>query len=87
MGITCEESFNWHTSSYVTTHYKHSTITRETYEPNSTYYTYLYDVKNLDEYVWIGKVNVHGIYAGYDTLNNYFARMISGKLRQEKYIY
>jgi len=77
----------WYTSSYVSTHYEHSTVTRETSEPNSTYYAYLYDVKNLDEYVWIGKVNVHGIYAGYDTLNNYFARKISGQLRHEKYIY
>jgi len=77
----------WYTTDYVTTHYQHSSVTREDDEPNSSYDTYLYDVGDLENYKWIGQITVEGIYAGYDTLNNYLARRVANKLRKEKMIY
>ncbi|RCW29184.1 hypothetical protein [Marinilabilia salmonicolor] len=77
----------WQSKEYVTSYYKRSSVTREELEPNATYYAYLYDLRNIDEYLWLSKVNVYGINAGYDTLNNYFARRISKDLKKNKYSY
>lgn len=77
----------WFSSRYVTTHYNHSSVTNEETEPNSTYYAYLYPASDLENYLWIGRINVSGIWAGYDTLNNYLARGVTRMMRKENYIF
>ncbi len=77
----------WMSTKYVTSHYENMSVTRDESEPNSSYYAYLYPVNDFQKYIWVGKINVSGIWAGYDTLNNYLARGIARMLSKEKYIY
>lgn len=76
----------WMSDKYVTSHYENTSVTRNESEPNSSYYAYLYSFEDLQQYAWVGKINVSGIWAGYDTLNNYLARGIARMLSKEKYI-
>lgn len=76
----------WMSDKYVTSHYENTSVTTNESEPNSSYYAYLYSFEDLQKYAWVGKINVSGIWAGYDTLNNYLARGIARMLRKEKYI-
>ncbi|WP_439181591.1 hypothetical protein [Carboxylicivirga taeanensis] len=77
----------WTSSKYVTTYYENSAVTDEREEPNSSYNVYLYDVNELAEYQWISEIVVNGIYAGYDTLNNYFSRRVAKRLRKDNFIH
>jgi hypothetical protein len=76
----------WLTTDYVTSHYDQVSVTRTSNKPNSANFTYLYDLTQSQDYIWIGKFDVEGIYAGYETVNNHLARKIASKLRKEKYI-
>ncbi|MBS2211582.1 hypothetical protein KEM09_09225 [Carboxylicivirga mesophila] len=77
----------WTSSKYVTTYYENSSVTNEREEPNSSYNVYLYDVNDLDNYKWISEIVVNGIYAGYDTLNNYLSRRVAKRLRKDHFIH
>jgi hypothetical protein len=77
----------WTTSDYVTTYYENTAVTKEREEPNSSYNVYLYDVNDLEEYKWISEIVVEGVYAGYDTLNNYFSRRVANRLRKDNFIH
>ncbi len=77
----------WTSSKYVTSYYENSAVTDEREEPNSSYNVYLYDANDLEEYKWISEIVVNGIYAGYDTLNNYFSRRVANRLRKDNFIH
>jgi len=77
----------WNTTKYVTTYYENSSITREDSEPNHLYYCYLIDQKDLSRTNWVAIVEVQGVFAGFDTLNNHLARKISRNLHKNNYIW
>jgi hypothetical protein len=68
-------SFNSYTGEY----YQDS-------EPNASYHFYLIDVNTLKP-VCMGVSRIHGIWAGYDTLNNKFARTVARTLHRNNFVF
>jgi hypothetical protein len=55
-------------------------------EPNASYHFYLVDVNSLKP-VCMGVSRIHGLWAGYNTLNNKFAREVARTLHRTNFVF
>lgn len=55
-------------------------------QPNSAFHCYLINAATGD-ILWLGRCTVQGIFAGYENLNNMFARRVTRILKSEGYIH
>lgn len=79
--LLVNEDQYWETRNYSRTG---SSWNKDT-QPNSAFHCYLVDI-HTGEILWLGRCEVQGVFAGYENLNNLFARRVTRQLKNNGYI-